>query len=70
MEKFEEILEKDIEDLTDEEVRLIENRIEELEQEIEQEEKKLDVCGYGKEDLYYVEGLMDELEELRNKIYE
>lgn len=70
MEKLEEIMEKNVEDLTDEEVELIEQRIEELENEIECEEKKLEVCGYGTSDLMYIEGLKSELEELNNKIYE
>ena len=66
----EELLEKDVNDMTDEEVEMIENRMEELEEEIEYEEKKLDVCAYGSSDLKYLYGLKDEYEELHSKIYE
>ena len=41
---------------------------EELEAQIHYEEEKLDVCGYGKSDLYYIDGLYAELEELNEKI--
>ena len=44
------------------------NKQEELEKEIEYEENKLEVCGYGKEDLYYLDGLYAELEEINEQI--
>lgn len=62
-------LEKDYDDLTDEEIDSIEQRIEELEKEIDYEEEKLDVCGYGTSDLMYIEGLQERLEDLKNLIY-
>lgn len=45
-------------------------RQEELERQIEYEEKKLDVCGYGKSDLYYLDGLYAELDEINEQIEE
>ena len=45
-----------------------EERAEELEKEIEYEEKKLDICAYGTSDLMYIEGLKSELEELNSII--
>lgn len=68
--KIKDLLEKDVEDLTDEEFEMLEERAEELENEIEYEEKKLDVCAYGTSDLMYIEGLKSELAEIQNKIYE
>lgn len=44
------------------------NKQEELEQQIEYEENKQDVCGYGKADLYYLNELYAELEEINEKI--
>lgn len=70
MSRIEKLLEKDIEDLTDEEYEELENRAEELEKEIEYEEKKMNVCGYGSSDLVYLDGLYEELEEIKEKIYE
>lgn len=67
--KLEDLLEKNVEDLTDEEFEMLEERAEELENEIEYEEKKLDVCAYGTSDLMYIEGLKSELVEIQNKIY-
>ena len=67
--KIKDLLEKDVEDLTDEEFEMLEERAEELENEIEYEEKKLDVCACGKSDLMYIEELKDELAEIQNKIY-
>lgn len=52
------------------ETKKIENRIEELKKEIKYENRKLKVCGYGKSDLLYIEGLKEELQELESKIYE
>ena len=43
------------------------NRKEELEKEIEYEEKKLEVCAYGKSDLYHIEHLKWELEQLGDR---
>ncbi len=57
-------------ELTEKEVEKIEKRIEELQDMIDYEEKKLKVCGYGKSDLLYVEGLKEELQELKGLIYE
>lgn len=68
MSRIEELLEKDIEDLTDDEYEELENRAEELEKEIEYEEKKMNVCGYGSSDLSYLDGLYEELEEIKEKI--
>ena len=70
MSRIEKLLEKDIEDLTDEEYEELENRAEELEKEIEYKEKKMNVCGYGSSDLVYLDGLYEELEEIKEKIYE
>lgn len=70
MNRVEKLLEKDIEDLTDEEYEELENRAEELEKKIEYEEKKTNVCGYGSSDLAYLDGLYEELEEIKEKIYE
>lgn len=70
MSRIEELLEKDIEDLADDEYEELENRAEELEKEIEYEEKKMNVCGYGSSDLAYLDGLYEELEEIKEKIYE
>lgn len=44
----------------------LENEIEKLKMEIEYEEKRLNVCGYGTKDLYYLESLKNKLEELEN----
>lgn len=57
-------------ELTEKEVEKIEKRIEELQDMIDYEEKKLKVCGYGTSDLLYIEGLKEELQELESKIYE
>lgn len=57
-------------ELTEKEVEKIEKRIEELQDIIDYEEKKLEVCGYGTSDLLYIEGLKEELQELESKIYE
>lgn len=56
--------------LSEKEVEKIEKRIEELQDMIDYEEKKLKVCGYGTSDLLYIEGLKEELQELESKIYE
>lgn len=48
------------------ETKKIEKRIEELKKEIAYEKRKLKCCGYGKSDLYYIEGLEEELEELKD----
>lgn len=44
----------------------LENETEKLKKEIEYEEKRLNVCGYGTKDLYYLESLKNRLEELEN----
>lgn len=56
----------DIKKMSDEE---IEHRIEELEEEIEYETKRLNVCGYGHSDLLHLESLKNELETLENQLY-
>lgn len=48
----------------------LENEIEKLKKEIEYEEKRLNVCGYGTKDLYYLESLKNRLEELENLLEE
>lgn len=45
----------------------LENEIEKLKKEIEYEEKKINICGYGKSELYYLESLKNKLEELEKK---
>lgn len=45
----------------------IERRTKELEKELEYEEKKLEYCGYSKEDLYYIENLKNEIEILGDR---
>lgn len=67
--EIEKILEKDVSELTEEEFEKLEERASDLENEIEYEERKLDVCAYGKSDLMYIEGLKSELEEIQEKIY-
>ncbi len=57
-------------ELTEKEVEKIEKRIEELQDMIDYENRKLEVCGYGTSDLLYIEGLKEELQELESKIYE
>lgn len=66
---IEDILKKNVDDLTDEEFEMLENKAEELEEEIEYQEKKLDICAYGTSDLMYIEGLKNELAEIEKKIY-
>lgn len=44
------------------------NKQKKLEKEIEYEEKKQDVCAYGKEDLYYLIGLYSKLEKIEKQI--
>lgn len=51
-------------------IEKIENRIEELKNEIENEEEKLKICGYGTGDLMYIEGLKYELNELEKQLEE
>lgn len=63
-EEIKDLLEK--EEITDTEFKLIENEINRLEKEISYEEKKLKICGYGKSDLYYIEELEEDLEDLKN----
>lgn len=56
----------DSEEITENEIELIENEIDRLENEISYEEKKLEVCGYGKNDLYYIKELEEDLEYLKD----
>ena len=42
------------------------NRMIELEESIECEKRKMEVCGYSSSDLRYLQGLEEELEELLN----
>lgn len=60
----------DLENLCDEDIEKIETRIEELQDMIDYENRKLEVCGYGTSDLLYIQGLKEELQELESKIYE
>ena len=39
-----------------------------LENEIQYEERKLEVCGYGKAELYYIEELYDQLNQVNEQI--
>ena len=39
-----------------------------LENEIQYEENKLEVCGYGKAELYYIEELHDQLDQVNEQI--
>lgn len=48
----------------------IEQRIEYLEKQIEYENKRLNVCGYGKRDLLELEEMKEELELLQNQLDE
>lgn len=48
----------------------IEQRIEELKKEIEYENRRLNVYGYGKSDLLHLESLQYELKMLQNQIDE
>lgn len=62
------ILKKDYDDLTDEEIEIIENRIEELEQLLDYFDRRDRVCCAidGEEERYEVE---EELKQLKEKIY-
>lgn len=64
--KIRKLLEK--EELTDEEIELIENEIKRLEKEIDYEERKLEICGYGRHELNYIEELKNDLEILEGMI--
>ena len=44
------------------------NTKDELEKEIEYEESKLEICGYGKAELYYIEELYDRLQQVNEQI--
>ncbi len=67
-EKIQELLEKDYDDLTDEEIELMEDRISELEKLLEYLDKRDEVCCAvdGDEEREEIE---EELEELQEKIY-
>ena len=43
-------------------------KLEELKKELEYQEKKIEVCAYGKQDLYYIEHLKYEIEKLESEI--
>ena len=62
------ILKKDYDDLTDEEIEIIENRIEELEKQLDYFDRRNKVCCAidGEQERYEVE---EELEQLEEKIY-
>lgn len=62
------IFKKDYDDLTDEEIEIIENRIEELEQLLDYFDRRDRVCCAidGEEERYEVE---EELKQLKEKIY-
>lgn len=48
----------------------IKKRIKELKNQIKYENRKMQVCGYGKSDLRYLYSLENELEDLNNKLKE
>ena len=48
----------------------IEEEIEKLKAQIEYEEKRLKYCAYGKSDLYFIEGLKNEVEKLEKMLEE
>lgn len=52
----------------EDETILVERRIESLKKEIRYENRRLNVCAYGMSDLYYLEGLKEELSALKNLI--
>ncbi len=56
-----------IQDLISIQDEFIERRKKELEKEIEYEERRLEVCAYGKSDLYHIEHLKYELDELGDR---
>ena len=66
--KLKRIMKKDYDDMTEEEISVIEDRIEELENLIDYFDRRDEVCCVcgGENDRYEAE---DELERLRNKIY-
>ena len=47
---------------------IIENKIEDLLNEIEYEERRMECCAYDKSDLAYLESLKEELAELEDKL--
>jgi len=56
-----------IQDLISIQDEFIERRKEELEKELEYEEKRIEVCAYGKSDLYHIEHLKYKLDELGDR---
>ena len=46
----------------------IRKKISELKKEIKYQNKKMEICAYGKSDLYYVMGLENELYDLENQL--
>ena len=63
MEKIPEEIKEKIREL--EKIMEINKKIEELETQIEYEEKRLKYCGYGQSDLRFIKRLKYELEELK-----
>ena len=47
---------------------IIENKIEDLLNEIEYEERRMECCAYGKSDIAYLESLKEELSELEDQL--
>ena len=47
---------------------IIENKIEDLLNEIEYEERRMECCAYSKSDLAYLESLKEELAELEDEL--
>ena len=64
-EEYEEYVATDyIQDLVAIQDEFIDRRKEELEKELNYEERRIEVCGYGKSDLYHIEHLKYEIEKL------
>lgn len=64
-EEYEEYVATDyIQDLIAIQDEFIDRRKEELEKELNYEERRIEVCGYGKSDLYHIEHLKYEIEKL------
>lgn len=64
--------EEEIEKIIDEKVSKMEDYIENLEKQIDYEERKYKVCGYGKSDIYYVDNLyynLDKAKEVLDELY-
>lgn len=59
-----------IQDLLSIQEDYIYERKNELEKQVKYEEEKLKCCAYGKNDLYYIESLYDEIDELQERLDE